>query len=188
LLAGAVVSQETAGGDLASADAMVKALDWLVAQGAPVINVSMAGPPNQLVEDAVRRTIQRGALVVAAVGNDGPAAPPRYPAAYEGVVGVTAVDARDSVYRRAGRGPHVDMAARGVDVAVAAPGAGYTQKSGTSFAAPQVAAALAKAHRRPDPQRARAALDAVSANVEDRGDNGKDPVYGLGVYRSGGKQ
>lgn len=113
--------------------------------------------------------------------------PPRYPAAYEGVVGVTAVDARDGVYRRAGRGLHVDLAARSVDVSVAAPGSGYTQKSGTSFAAPQVAAALAKTLNRPDPQSARAAFDAVAASAPDRGDNGKDPVYGLGVYRAGGK-
>lgn len=74
LLAGSVVSTASASGDLATADAMVKALDWLVAKGAPVINVSMAGPPNALVADAIKRTIRRGALVVAAVGNDGPAA------------------------------------------------------------------------------------------------------------------
>jgi subtilisin family serine protease len=187
LFAGAVVSQEAKGGDLATADAMVRALDWLTAQGAAVINISMAGPPNALVEDAVKRTQARGAIIVAAVGNDGPAAPPRFPAAYDGVVGVTAVDSRDGVYRRAGRGQHVDLAAPGVDVAVAVPGAGYAVKSGTSFAAPHVAAALAQSHRRPDPAAARAAVEKVAAQAADRGDRGKDPVYGAGIYRPGGK-
>jgi hypothetical protein len=171
--------------EMASAESIVRALDWLARNDAPVANISLAGPPNTLVEDAVRRAQARGMIIVAAVGNDGPAAPPLYPSAYEGVVGVTAVDASGAVYRRAGRGAHVDIAARGVGVTVAAPGGLSQQASGTSFAAPVVAAALARQHRRPDPGSARQAVSELMARASDAGARGRDPVYGAGVLRSG---
>ncbi len=185
LFAANVVGRAAQGADLASADAMVRALDWLARNQTPVANISLAGPPNSLVEDAVRRAQARGMIIVAAVGNDGPAAPPLYPAAYDGVIGVTAVDANGEVYRRAGRGPHVDVAARGVGVQVAAPGGRMTQASGTSFAAPLVAAALATRHDRPDAASARAAVAQVLASTADAGDRGRDPIYGTGVLKAG---
>src|SRR3546814_15328799 len=79
----------------------------------PVINVSLVGPPNLLVRTAVTAVQRRGLIVVAAVGNDGPAAAPLYPAAYPGVVAVTGVDSNNRVLSEAGRGPHVDFAAPG---------------------------------------------------------------------------
>ena len=85
----------------------------------------------------------RGIVVVAAVGNEGPASGPLYPAAYEGVIGVTAVNANGVPYRWANRGPYVDIAAEGVNVLVAAPDGGEQRDSGTSLAAPIVSAFLA---------------------------------------------
>ncbi len=81
--------------------------------------------------------------MVAAVGNDGPAAPPQYPASYPGVIAVTGVDAGNRAIREAGRARHLDFAAPGADLAAALPGKGYTEVRGTSFAAPFVAARLA---------------------------------------------
>ena len=81
--------------------------------------------------------------MVAAVGNDGPAAPPQYPASYPGVIAVTGVDAKDRALREAGRAAHLDFAAPGADLAAALPGKGYTSVRGTSFAAPLVSARLA---------------------------------------------
>lgn len=192
LLAAAVVARpERSAGtttDTASADALVRALDWMAQNNAPVVNVSLAGPPNSLVEDAVRRAQQRGMIIVAAVGNDGPAAPPLYPAAYDGVVGVTAVDERGGIYRRAGRGSHVDVAARGVGVTVAGPAGRLVEASGTSYAAPQVAAALAEQHTAQDAQSARAAVSRLMDEVSDAGERGPDPVFGAGVLRAGTDQ
>jgi subtilisin family serine protease len=85
----------------------------------------------------------RGIDVVAAVVNDGPAAPPQYPASYPGVIAVTGVDSGDRALREAGRATHLDFAAPGADLAAALPGKGYTEVRGTSFAAPFVAARLA---------------------------------------------
>src|SRR5207245_7526152 len=90
-----------------------EAFGWLAREHVPVINVSLVGPPNAMLAAIVRDVLSRGYLVVAAVGNDGPAAPPLYPAAWPGVIGVTAVDARQRVLVEAGRGPQVKFAAPG---------------------------------------------------------------------------
>jgi subtilisin family serine protease len=125
-----------------SATAIVRALGWLSGHHAQVINISLVGPPNKLVQRAIAIVQARGTEVVAAVGNDGPAAPPQYPAAYPGVIAVTAVDASGRALPEAGRAAHLDFAAPGADMAAALPGQGYTRVRGTSFAAPLVAARL----------------------------------------------
>ena len=86
-----------------SATAIVKALGWLAGHRAQVINISLVGPPNKLVERAVQLVQRRGIQLVAAVGNDGPAAPPQYPASYAGVMAVTAVDGRGRALPEAGK-------------------------------------------------------------------------------------
>ena len=125
-----------------SATAIVKALGWLAAHRAQVINISLVGPPNKLVERAVQLVQRRGIQLVAAVGNDGPAAPPQYPASYTGVMAVTAVDGRGRALVEAGKATHLDFAAPGADMAAALPGKGYTRVRGTSFAAPLATARL----------------------------------------------
>jgi len=127
-----------------SAMAIARAMGWLATRGARVINVSLVGPPNPLLEAAVRALQAKGVLVVAAVGNDGPAAPPQYPASYPGVIAVTAVDAKGKPLLEAGKPLHLDFAAPGADIAGAVPGGGWERLRGTSFAAPFVAASLAR--------------------------------------------
>ena len=107
-------------------DAVAAAFGWLARERVAVINVSLVGPRNALLERIVQSLVSRGYVIVAAVGNDGPAAPPLYPASYDGVVGVTAVDTKHRVLIEAGRGKQVDFAALGLEenAAAAAP-AGY---------------------------------------------------------------
>lgn len=126
-----------------SASAIVQALGWLAAHGTQVINISLVGPPNAAVARAVQAVQRRGIRVVAAVGNDGPAAPPQYPASYPGVLAVTAVDAKGRALPEAGKAAHLDFAAPGADMAAALPRQGYARVRGTSFAAPLAAARLA---------------------------------------------
>jgi hypothetical protein len=125
-----------------SATSIVRALGWLSSHRPRVINISLVGPPNRLVERAIRIVEARGIQVVAAVGNDGPAAPPQYPASYPGVIAVTAVDGGGRALPEAGKPTHLDFAAPGADMAAALPGNGYTRVRGTSFAAPLAAARL----------------------------------------------
>ena len=126
-----------------SATTIVRALAWLASRRPQVINISLVGPPNMLVARAIAGAQARGIQLVASVGNDGPAAPPQYPASYPGVIAVTGVDAHGRALIEAGRATHVDFAAPGADMAAALPGQGYATVRGTSFAAPLAAARLA---------------------------------------------
>jgi hypothetical protein len=155
-----------------SAEAIVEAMAWLAQRKVEVVNISLVGPPNRLLQRGVDALRARGILVVAAVGNDGPAAPPLYPASYPGVIAVTGVDAHDRALLEAGHATHVDFAAPGADMAAAVPGRGYSVVRGTSFAAPLVAARLALAGG--DPSRALAAVSAEA--VPGRGEVGRGVV------------
>ena len=126
-----------------SATAIVRALAWAASKQPSVINISLVGPANKTLARAIGALRTRGISLVAAVGNDGPASPPQYPASYPGVIAVTGVDGANRALREAGRAAHLDFAAPGADLAAALPGKGYTEVRGTSFAAPLVAARLA---------------------------------------------
>jgi hypothetical protein len=126
-----------------SATSIARALGWLASKRPQVINISLVGPQNRVVQRAVQAIRARGIGIVAAVGNDGPAAPPQYPASYPGVIAVTGVDARGRALPEAGKAGHLDFAAPGADMAAALPGKGFAKVRGTSFAAPYAAARLA---------------------------------------------
>jgi hypothetical protein len=126
------------------ADAVAAALAWLSSEPVSVVNVSLAGPHNIVVERMAVFFQTDGGAIVAAAGNGGPFSTLIYPAAYPGVIGVTAVDRNGNVWPLATTGPHVDRSALGVDVSVATL-AGRTLASGTSWATPVIAAELAAA-------------------------------------------
>jgi minor extracellular protease Epr len=86
---------------------LLRAIDWLVGQRANVLNFSLAGPPNLLLEHAVRKVAAKGTVLVAAAGNAGPDSPAAYPAAYADVVAVTAIDRFRRPYVWANRGGYV---------------------------------------------------------------------------------
>jgi hypothetical protein len=162
---------------------LLAGLDLLFARGVRVVNLSLAGPPNAVLERMVDRLYRQGVLMVAAVGNGGARAGPAWPAAYPQVLAVTAVDARGAIYRRAVQGPHVELAAPGVQVWTAAPQAGGRARNGTSFAAPFVtAAAHVLMTRGLDAAQTRAAL---AATATDLGPPGPDPVFGHGLLQAG---
>ncbi|HVS78071.1 MAG TPA: S8 family serine peptidase [Steroidobacteraceae bacterium] len=165
-------------------DAIAAAFAWMVHEGVPVINVSLVGPPNALLRQVVDRVLLEGSLIVAAVGNDGPAAPPLYPAAYPGVIGVTAVDSKHHVLLEAERGPQVMFAAPGADIEAARVPRGLAAVRGTSFAAPLVAGLLARRLYRPDPSTARSAVEDLIGRAIHLGVSGRNTVYGYGLVAS----
>ncbi|HUG99538.1 MAG TPA: S8 family serine peptidase [Gammaproteobacteria bacterium] len=164
-----------------AADAFVGALAWLAGEGVAVINTSIVGPPNRVLERIISLLAARGHVIVAAIGNDGPAARPLYPAAYPETVGVTGVNGRRRVLPEAGRGPHVDFAAPGMNMIAAAIESPYAEVRGTSFAAPLVAGLLAALIEQPDPVAAREAVARLAASAIDLGREGRDEVYGDGL-------
>ncbi len=164
----------------ASVTSIILSLDWLQRADAKVVNISLAGPYNKLLDRAVSGAARSGMILVAAVGNDGAGAPPRYPAAFDEVLAVTAVDRDGLIYEQAIRGGHVDVAAPGVDVYVNALGDGKFI-TGTSIAAPFVTARIAadpELTRLRDPRRIAAEL---KAQTRDLGPRGPDPIYGAGL-------
>jgi hypothetical protein len=170
--------------DIANVYDLVRALDLLIGRDIKVVNLSLTGPENLVLERAVEAAADRGTILVAAAGNDGPNAKPVYPAAYEDVIAVTAVDTARNPYRRAVRGDHIDIAAPGVGVWTAASISGARQKSGTSFAAPFVTAAVSiLLAEKPglSPQEVEAEL---MKSAEDMGKPGKDAIYGWGLLNA----
>ncbi|HLQ11790.1 MAG TPA: S8 family serine peptidase [Steroidobacteraceae bacterium] len=163
-----------------STDRVALAFASLVNAGVSVINVSLVGPRNATLARVVAAVQARGVLIVAAVGNDGPAAPPLYPAALPGVIAVTGVDARGRVLPEAGRGEHVMFAAPGAELRAADLKHGYATVRGTSYAAPIVAGLLAAALG-PPPDASAQALRSLIAASRDLGARGRDPVYGYGL-------
>ncbi len=170
-----------ASGSGGSAERIAGALAWLAREKIPVINMSIVGPHNQTLERVVGAMVRRGHLLVAAVGNDGPAAPPLYPASYPGVVGVSAVDKRGRVLPEAGRGPQVMFAAPGNNMISAALGEpAFRQVRGTSFAAPIVAAMLAEHLAQPGTPAAAQALAMLAKHAKNDG-VGASNETGLGI-------
>lgn len=130
---------------LAATKAVIGALDWLLGNKVRLINVSLTTSKNNMVlSRGFEAAFDRGALIFAAAGNNGPQAPPVYPAAYSRAIAVTAIDAAGRLYKQANSGDYIDFAAPGVDIWVAA-GQGGAYKSGTSYAVPHILAAAALA-------------------------------------------
>ena len=155
-----------------------------LAEDVPVINISITGPKNALLEAAVRAAIERGHVIVAAVGNDGPAAPVKYPAAYDGVIAVTAVDEGGRVQLDANRGPAVAFAAPGVNVRAAQLADEYATITGTSFASPIVAARFAELMPQAGTEHATAARDTLIASAKRASEEKRSIVYGYGILRT----
>ena len=114
---------------------IMKGVDWAASQNARIVNMSFAGPADAMMRDMLAHAYARGMVLIAAVGNAGPNSPPLYPAAYDGVIGVTATDDADRLLPLANRGAQVAVAAPGVDIIAPAPDGNYQVTSGTSIAA-----------------------------------------------------
>ncbi|MFN3913123.1 S8 family serine peptidase [Hyphomonas sp.] len=175
LLAADVVEQVPGAAPAASIIGLIDALDWASAEGAQVINISLTGPANPVLETVVNEIARDGALIIAAVGNSGPATKPGFPAAYDSVMGITAVDSSGAPYIYAARGAQVELSAEAVAIA---PGAGGEKLSGTSFAAPRISALAATLMRGQSAGDVRAGLRLLAADL---GAPGRDDVFGYGA-------
>lgn len=159
---------------------LAPALDWLLAQRVQVLNLSLGGGANAILERLVREILKRDVAIVAAAGNGGPDAPAVYPAAYPGVIAVTAADSANQVYAQANRGSYVILTAPGVDVWVPVAGSGR-YVSGTSFAAAVVSGAIAVSLARVGRPAGLAAE--MCRQASDLGEPGRDPVFGCGLLQ-----
>jgi minor extracellular protease Epr len=158
---------------------LVRALNWLLAENVNVINMSLAGPDNQILASVIAKSISNGKAIVAAAGNEGPAAPPMYPAAYPKVIAATAVDREQKIYRWANRGNYIYFSAPGVSVLTARTSGGVGRESGTSMAAPVVSAFLSCELQKNN--NLESALKNLQNRTIDLGAPGRDPIFGYGL-------
>jgi subtilisin family serine protease len=161
--------------------AILKGLDWAVARGARIINMSFAGARDPAMLRALAAAHARGIVLIAAAGNAGPKSPPLFPAADPNVIAVTATDADDNLFKGANWGAHIAIAAPGVNLLLPLPGSAYQMTTGTSFAAAEVSGAVALLlERKPDldPEAVRRIL---MSTARDLGPKGFDPQFGAGL-------
>lgn len=168
---------------IADVVALAGGLDWLVASSAQVINMSFTGDANAVAALVLRRVTAGHTIVVAAVGNGGPTAPPAFPAAEPGVIGVTAVDSHSQPYADSNRGDYVDFASPGVRIWTPGPTAAGSYHTGTSFAAPFVTAAVAARLASGAPMDSDRIAQSLAEAAVDLGAPGKDPVFGWGLIQ-----
>lgn len=122
-------------------DRLAMAIDYAVAQGAAIINLSLVAEETITVRDAVLRALAAGVLVVAAAGND--AGELAFPASIDGVIAVASTGRDGALLPASNRGAAWQLAAPGESILSTALGGGYAARTGTSFAAPIVTATLA---------------------------------------------
>lgn len=137
-----VLDSDGYGDHSAIASGIVAAVDY----GADVINLSLGGTDTtEILASAVDYATAAGVVVVAAAGNERQMGNGRsYPAAYDNVIGVGAISVDDRSAMFSNTGDYIDIAAPGFAILSTLPG-GYGYLSGTSQAAPYVAAAAALA-------------------------------------------
>jgi type VII secretion-associated serine protease mycosin len=128
---------------------LAAAIDWAVDHDAGVVCVSTAvAIDDTVLRAAVANAVSHNVVVVAAVGDgepagDQPAAVASYPAAYDGVIGVGALEPSGSRWNRSRRGGYVDLVAPGAQVVTTQRGSGLVQVDGTAAAAAFVSATAA---------------------------------------------
>lgn len=158
--------------------------DAALVYGTRIINLSLGGTNDDpTLRDAINGAYAAGALIVAAAGNSGTSTPV-YPAAYDHVIAVAAVDSSLQRAAFSNYGSYIDLAAPGVNILSTYPGGSYAQLLGTSMAAPHVSAAAALVlSLRPD-----LGPDAVASilfqTADDLGSPGWDQYFGCGLVNA----
>jgi thermitase len=164
--------------------AIANGITYAADHGARVINLSLAGSEaSPILESAVDYAAARGALVIAAAGNDG-TGDPAYPAAYTNAVAVSATDQRDKVASFSNYGSWVAFAAPGVDILTtnwsASGGASYATTAGTSAATAFVSGAFALLLSAHPEWSAATAVSTLTNGARDLATGGWDPYSGWG--------
>ena len=172
-----VLDDQGRGNSFHVAEGIVQSVDL----GVNIINMSLGLYQDApVVRQAIRYAAERDVLLVAAAGNDGFDRMP-YPAAYDEVLSVTAVDAGGRQAGFPNQSEAIDFAAPGVGVEAALGDEGTTLFSGTSAAAPFVSGTLASLMSGEDALEPAAAVALLRRTLNDAGAPGTDPVYGAGA-------
>lgn len=167
--------------------ALAEGIRWAADHGADVINLSLgddsgSAHPEAREDAAVRYALGKGAVVVSSAGNGGEDGDHiSYPAAYPGVIAVTAVDRHDARASFSTRRWYATVGAPGKDVIISEPNRRYYEGWGTSAAAAFVSGAVAlirAAH--PDLKPAQV-KELISETARNTPEGGRSDALGTGI-------
>lgn len=162
--------------------AVAKAITAAVDSGTRVINLSMSlSSDYEDVRNAVKYAHSKGAILIASTGNDGKDGV-SYPALYNEVVSVGAIDKNFALWGKSNYGDKVDFVAPGVDV-MTTYGNGYALTSGTSQAAAYVSGMVAMMISINPSASRTSIINALKQSADDLGQVGKDKKFGHGLPR-----
>ena len=160
---------------------VVKALEDAYNKGAKIVQISLS--TNQFshtLRDSIQQAQDRGILVVSTAGNTG-VSELRYPAAFDGVIGVGATNQAKEIESYSTRGEHVDLVAPGTSVYTTSAYSSYETVTGTSFSSPQIAGAAALVWSIVPTLTNEEVSEILINSADDLGDPGKDEKYGNGI-------
>jgi minor extracellular protease Epr len=168
---------------------LISGIDWCITNDMDIVNMSIGTPDDSpALEQIVDQAYSQGLLLVAAAGNDGTLAGDsdtvKYPANYDSVIAVGAIDAGNNRASWSACGSQVEVVAPGEGITSTFLNNSYATLSGTSLSTPYVSGDLAllkQAHPDLSNLQLRAALD---ENVVDLGEAGRDTWYGYGLIQA----
>jgi len=164
------------------ADELAKGIRWAIARNAKVISISWGGSSSVELLEAVNEAEAADVVIIAAAGNK-----PEdsigviYPAAFRGVVAVTATDRSGEAASVSVKGREVILSAPGTDILSAGIENGYRRGTGTSPATAIVAGAAALVRSKYPELSAKEVIHRLTATAIDKGPKGRDDQYGYGV-------
>jgi subtilisin family serine protease len=188
-------------GAIADTVSLAKGIRYAVQQGAKVLSLSLGvctsqqsefDTPDLITENAIGYAVGQGALLVAASGNNGNNGSQcgsdtsvQFPGSHPSVLAVGSVNSSNIRSSFSATGNALDLVAPGEGLLSLGLNNNLERKSGTSFAAPQVAAVAGLMFAK-NPTLTGVAVQQILENTAlDLGSTGKDPGYGVGLLQAG---
>ncbi len=167
-------------GENANTFDILQGVQYCVANGADIINMSFGGAGNdRALETAINNAVSSGVVCVAAAGNEHTSAP-SYPSDYESVISVIATTHNDTKSVFSNFGSAKDISAPGDDILSTIPGNRYEYWGGTSMATPVVCGVIALMLSVNPDLSVGQVKDILYSTADDLGTPGKDDTYGYG--------
>lgn len=167
---------------------ILEGIDWAISRNVDIINLSIGTTvESQALHDLIKKAYQKGILVVASSGNtgtyDGAGNTVTYPAKWDEVIAVSAVDKNLNRANFSATGEQIEFSAPGVDIISTYKNGGYAISSGTSQAAPHVSGMLALLKQKNPSMKKEDLRKELIKYTKDLGQKGKDSWYGYGFVQ-----
>ncbi len=172
--------------DTAPLSRVIEAIYWCVENDIDIINMSFGTSVKSLaLKQAVQDAEKAGILMVASAGNGGDAASVEYPAAYEQVIAVGAIDSLAEKTESSAVGEEVELVAPGEEIIIDGPFGLKTTGDGTSFSTPHVTAAasilIQQEKKKVSPRFIRKLMNASAKKIDYSGNDQGGSKYGHGL-------